>query len=300
MSAATLTLPDSIAWLLNVRGGDVDCTPLPLSFALLEAGGAVQWFVDPAKVGENVRGYLDPEVAVHGPEAFGGALDGLRGARVRVDPETAPAWVFQHLRAAGAEIVPGTDPCQLPKAKKNAVELAGARAAHRRDGAALTRFLAWLSTEAVARAADGGLSEQEAVDKLLAFRSADPLFRQPSFETIAGSGGLSLSITDAPVIDANIAEVWVRFTEVIIHPADGSGDIVYTVEDASDPNNIKPYREIELKALVGGKTSLLGDIALGPEVGNDVRQEMPVAGKARTAKTGDTLLIRLVFLQALA
>jgi uncharacterized repeat protein (TIGR01451 family) len=79
---------------------------------------------------------------------------------------------------------------------------------------------------------------------------------------IAGSGGLSLSITDAPVIDANIAEVWVRFTEVIIHPADGSGDIVYTVEDASDPNNIKPYREVELKALVGGKTSLLGDIPL--------------------------------------
>ena len=79
---------------------------------------------------------------------------------------------------------------------------------------------------------------------------------------LAGSGGLSLSITDAPVIDANIAEVWVRFTEVIIHPADGSGDIVYNVEDASDPNNIKQYREIELKALVGGKTSLLGDIPL--------------------------------------
>lgn len=79
---------------------------------------------------------------------------------------------------------------------------------------------------------------------------------------VAGSSGLSVSITDAPVIDANIAEVWVRFTEVIIHPADGSGDIVHSVEDASDPNNIKPFRDIELKALVGGKTSLLGDIPL--------------------------------------
>lgn len=78
----------------------------------------------------------------------------------------------------------------------------------------------------------------------------------------AGGSGLSLSITDAPVDDANIAEVWVRFTEVIIHPADGSGDTVYSVEDASDPNNITPYRDIELKALVGGKTSLLGDIPL--------------------------------------
>ncbi|MBT8121444.1 MAG: DUF4382 domain-containing protein [Gammaproteobacteria bacterium] len=76
------------------------------------------------------------------------------------------------------------------------------------------------------------------------------------------SSGLSLSITDAPVDDANIAEVWVRFTEVIIHPADGSADIVHSVEDNSDPNNITPYRDIELKALVGGKTSLLGTIPL--------------------------------------
>ena len=79
--------------------------------------------------------------------------------------------------------------------------------------------------------------------------------------TAVGSG-LTLSITDAPVNDADIAEVWVRFTEVIIHPADGSPDIVHPVEDDSDPNNIKPYREIELKSLVGGKTSLLGDIPL--------------------------------------
>jgi hypothetical protein len=78
----------------------------------------------------------------------------------------------------------------------------------------------------------------------------------------SSGGGLSLSITDAPVNDADIAEVWVRFTEVIVHPADGSGDIRHAVEDTTDPNNILPYREIELKALVGGKTVLLGDIPL--------------------------------------
>ena len=77
-----------------------------------------------------------------------------------------------------------------------------------------------------------------------------------------GSSGLALRITDAPVNDADIAEVWVRFTQVIIHPADGSGDIVYDVEDASDPDNVLPYREIELKSLVSGKTSLLGNIPL--------------------------------------
>ena len=78
----------------------------------------------------------------------------------------------------------------------------------------------------------------------------------------AGTSGLSLSITDAPVVDADISAVWVRFTQVILHPADGSGDIVYDVTDETDPNNIKPYRDIELKSLVGGKTMLLGEIPL--------------------------------------
>jgi hypothetical protein len=76
------------------------------------------------------------------------------------------------------------------------------------------------------------------------------------------STGLTLSITDAPVNDADIAEVWVRFTQVIVHPSDDSGDITYTVEDTTDPTNILPYRDIELKSLVGGKTMLLGEIPL--------------------------------------
>jgi uncharacterized repeat protein (TIGR01451 family) len=77
-----------------------------------------------------------------------------------------------------------------------------------------------------------------------------------------GSSGLALNITDAPVVDEDISEVWVRFTQVILHPADGSGDIVYDVTDDTDPNDIKPYRDIELKSLVGGKTMLLGEIPL--------------------------------------
>jgi len=76
----------------------------------------------------------------------------------------------------------------------------------------------------------------------------------------AGSGVI-LSITDAPLIDADIAEVWVRFTKVIVHAADGSED-TYLVEDRTDPDNILPYRDIELKSLVGGKTMLLGEIPL--------------------------------------
>ena len=188
VQAVVLSLPDSIAWLLNVRGGDVPCTPLPLSFALLHDDGQVSWFVAPEKLSGGLMEQLDNGVSCQLPGDFTDALDGLAGKRVSLDPASAPALLFQRLAAAGAEVVKGTDPCQLPKAMKNPVELAGTRAAHRRDGAALTRFLAWLDREVSHRAEAGGLSEREAADTLAAFRREDPLFRDFSFETIAGSG----------------------------------------------------------------------------------------------------------------
>jgi Xaa-Pro aminopeptidase len=188
IQAVVLSLPDSIAWLLNVRGGDVACTPLPLSFALLHDDGRVSWFVASEKLSKSLLEHLDNGVSCQLPGDFNAALDELAGKRVLLDPASAPAVLFQRLTAAGAEVVKGTDPCQLPKAMKNPVELAGTRAAHRRDGAALTRFLAWLDREVSRRAEAGGLSEQEAADTLAAFRREDPLFRDFSFETIAGSG----------------------------------------------------------------------------------------------------------------
>jgi Xaa-Pro aminopeptidase len=188
--SAVLTLPDSIAWLLNLRGADVSHTPLPLSFALLAADGTVDWFVDRRKLAPGLEAHLGNGVALHPPEALGERLDGLgaAGGAVLADPATAAAWIFQRLEASGARVVEGADPCQLPKAKKNSVELDGIRAAHRRDGAALTRFLAWLDQTAAPRAGEDGVSEIEAQDKLAWFRRQDPAFRDLSFDTIAGSG----------------------------------------------------------------------------------------------------------------
>jgi Xaa-Pro aminopeptidase len=188
--SAVLTMPDSIAWLLNLRGADVSHTPLPLSFALLAADGTVDWFVDRRKLAPGLEAHLGNGVALHPPEALGERLDDLGGAGrpVLADPATAAAWIFQRLEAAGARVVEGADPCQLPKAKKNPVELDGIRAAHRRDGAALTNFLAWLDRTAALRAGDDGVSEIEAMDQLAWFRRQDPLFRDLSFDTISGSG----------------------------------------------------------------------------------------------------------------
>jgi Xaa-Pro aminopeptidase len=186
VAAAVLTMPESIAWLLNIRGGDVPHTPLPLSFAILRDDGSVALFIEPRKLAPGLDHHLGNGVTVLPPEQLGPALDALaaEGKRVQVDPASAAAWIFDRLGKAGARIHRAADPCILPKACKNTVEIDGTRAAHRRDGAALTRFLAWLAREAP----KGGLSEIGASDRLEAFRRNGEYFRDLSFATISGAG----------------------------------------------------------------------------------------------------------------
>jgi Xaa-Pro aminopeptidase len=182
--AAVIAAPDSIAWLLNIRGGDVPHTPLALAFAILFADGRVDLFTDPLKLTPGLGPHLGNGVAVRAPDGFGAGLEALKGMTVSVDPQTATAWVFDRLEAAGAKIVKLADPCVLAKACKNAVELAGSRMAHRRDGVAMTRFLAWFARHAP----QGGLTEIAAADRLAAFRAEGSHFRDLSFRTISGAG----------------------------------------------------------------------------------------------------------------
>jgi Xaa-Pro aminopeptidase len=182
--AAVLADAHSIAWLLNIRGGDLAHTPLVLGFALLRADASADLFVDPGKIGAEVAAHLGNDVAVQPRTALPQALAALSGCRVRVDAEATPAWFAQALRAAGAEVEAGDDPCRLPRACKNAVEQEGARAAQRRDALAMVRFLAWFA-EAAPR---GALTEMAAADRLLDFRRALPLFVAESFPAISGAG----------------------------------------------------------------------------------------------------------------
>ena len=129
--AAVLSDPASIAWLLNIRGGDVPFTPFALGFALIHADGATELFMDPAKLPDATRAWLGNAVSVADRPALGPALTRLAGKRVRVDPAGTPVWFAQPLRAAGAVVVGRPDPCLLPKACKNEAEQQGARAAHR-------------------------------------------------------------------------------------------------------------------------------------------------------------------------
>jgi Xaa-Pro aminopeptidase len=186
VAAAVLTMPESIAWLLNIRGGDVPHTPLPLSFAILRNDATVTLFIDRRKLAPGLDRHLGNGVAIAMPDQLGLALDALaaEGGLVQADPASAASWIFDRLDAAGARMHRAADPCVLPKACKNIVEVDGARAAHRRDGAALTRFLAWLMQEAP----KGGLCEIAASDRLEAFRREGEYFRDLSFPTISGAG----------------------------------------------------------------------------------------------------------------
>lgn len=184
--AVVLTLPESIAWLLNIRGSDVPHTPLPLSMALLHSDGGVDLYIDGRKLDGAVRRHLG-DVRLHDAAAFPAALTALGEAHksVQVDPATAAVYVLQRLEKAGAKLVRAEDPCLLPKACKTAAELDGTRAAHRRDGAAVSKFLCWLDANATK---GGGIDEMAAVEKLQGFRRLSNELRDLSFSTISGAG----------------------------------------------------------------------------------------------------------------
>ena len=182
--AAVITSPAAIAWLFNIRGGDVIRSPLPLSQAILNTDGSASLFMDPAKITDDLPAWLGNEVALQPPAALPAALAALSGKRVLVDPSLSSAWYFSTLEEAGAEIVRAQDPTTLPRAAKNATEVEGSRQAHIRDGAALARFLHWVATEAQTSLPD----EVEIVTKLEGFREATGALKDLSFDTIAGAG----------------------------------------------------------------------------------------------------------------
>src|SRR5579871_2635714 len=174
--AAVISDPASIAWLLNIRGADIPFTPFALGFAIEHADGGTELFMDPAKLPEATRAWLGNTVSVAGREALEPALQRLQGKRVRVDAAGSPVRLGQILRAAGATVVAGPDPCLLPKACKNSVEQQGTRNAHTRDAVAVCRFLHFLSDVG----ARGGETEISAAEKLLSLRQQVQWYRGES------------------------------------------------------------------------------------------------------------------------
>jgi Xaa-Pro aminopeptidase len=184
--AMFLSLPDSIAWVFNIRGADVPCTPVSLAFALIYQDATADLFIDGRKVLPQTHDHLGSNIRLFEPDDLGAKLDQLGKDKktVRFDSMSAPKWVEERLKTAGATAQAGDDLCILAKACKNEVELEGSLNAHRRDGAAMVRFLHWLSDQPFGPA----LNELSASNKVDGFRAENEGFSSLSFPTISGSG----------------------------------------------------------------------------------------------------------------
>lgn len=200
--ALVVSALDSIAWLLNIRGSDVSRTPVVRAFALLADDGSVRLFTDPAKITPEVAAHLGPDVTVAPYEDFGPALEALKG-KVWLDPAWSVAAIFEALARSGATVLERRDPCQLSKATKNPVELSGMRAAHVRDGVAISKFLHSID-------ADTPADELAAEARLEAFRRESNLLKDLSFDSISAYG-------------ANAASPHYRSTPETSLPLEGDG-----------------------------------------------------------------------------
>ncbi|MDP4032941.1 MAG: aminopeptidase P family protein [Pseudorhodobacter sp.] len=243
--AAVISLPDSICWLLNIRGADVPRNPVLHGFAILHDDARVTLFADAAKFDAATRAHLGPQVTLRPPSAFVPALRSLAGP-VRLDRTSAPLAVQFELTEAGVAHQWGDDPCRLPKACKNATEIAATRAAHLRDGAAMVEFLAWLDDQAPR----GGLTEIDVVRALEDFRRATNALHDISFDTICGAGPngaiMHYRVTDAS--NRPVGQNELLLVDSGAQYVDGTTDITRTIA-IGDPGDLA--REAYTRVLQG-------------------------------------------------
>jgi len=231
--ATILSDPASLAWLFNIRGADVEFTPIALGFALLFADGTASLFMAAEKLPVETRAHLGNQVELADRTALPAALAALAGKIVRYDPAAMPVWFKTALQSAGAKIAEGQDPVALPRATKNAVEQAGTRAAHLRDGAAVVRFLAWLAQAAPT----GAETEISAATRLLAERAKEDHFKGESFPAISGAGehGAIIHYRVTPESNRPIKPDEVYLIDSGAQYLDGTTDITRTIWTGPGP-----------------------------------------------------------------
>jgi Xaa-Pro aminopeptidase len=225
--AAIIATCDNTAWLLNLRGDDIPRIPVPLCRALLHADGRAELFIESTAVDSKLRKNLGTDITIHPPADLPARLDALGGQRVLVDPALTPDWIETRLLAAGCEVVHGADPVSLAKAVKNATEIAGFRAAHRRDGAAFVTLLHWIDRHATA----GGLDELGVEQKLEEQRGRQNNYRGQSFASVSAVGANAAfpHYNPTPQTNRKLAAGEVFLIDAGAQFVDGTTDMTRTV-----------------------------------------------------------------------
>ncbi|WP_417669892.1 aminopeptidase P family protein [Roseibium sp.] len=276
--ACVLTQPDSIAWLLNIRGSDVSHTPLPLSFAVVPSSGKPELFIDGRKLSNAVRDELHVLTDIFEPAAFRSSLEALgkRGAKVMLDPALAGQAIADAVTRAGGSLVEAQDPVLLPKAIKNEVEIAGTRAAHLRDGAAYVRFLCWFDEVAPT----GDLDEIGAAEKLEQFRHDTGVLKDVSFDTISGAGPNG-AICHYRVSKKSNLRIPVGRPFLIDSGAqyeDGTTDITRTLAVGPQSAEMKRHFTLVLKGHIAISTARFPDGTTGAQLDTLARIDLWKAG----------------------
>ena len=276
LDAVVIAALDSVAWLFNIRGSDVDRTPVTLAFAVVRADGTADLFIDPAKVTPELRAHLGNQVQVEPRSGFVPALASLAGKKVAVDPERSVQAIFSALADAG--IAEERDPCVLPKAQKNAAEQAGHRAAQARDGSAVVRFLHWLSLEAPG----GKVDEIAAAERLHQQRRDTGCLHDLSFDTISGSGpnGAVVHYRVSEETNRLLAPGSVYLVDSGGQYADGTTDITRTVwiGPGEAPAEVKDRFTRVLKGHIALARAVFPQGTLGSQLDPLARQFLWAAG----------------------
>ncbi len=282
--SAVLAALDSIAWTFNIRGQDVDHTPVALSFALVHSDGTADLFVASEKVGEEVRQHLGNGVRLHERSEFEAVLRRQGGRSVVVDPERSVAAIFAALETAGAKVVERRDPAVLAKAIKNEVEISGHRAAQARDGAALTRFLHWLSVEAPT----GGVDELVAAERLHQFRREAGDLRDLSFDTISGAGpnGAIVHYRVTAATNRRLERDTLYLVDSGGQYPDGTTDVTRTVAIGTPSPEMRDRFTRVLKGHVALARCLFPDGTRGSQLDSFARQYLWQAGLDYAHGTG--------------
>ena len=274
--AAVVTMADSVCWLHNIRGNDLPHTPFALGFAILHDDATSDLFLAKEKRNPELVAHLGSAVRLRDPGEFEGALDALKGKTVLADPATAAAAIFDRLARMGAKILRAPDPCQLPKACKNPLEVEGMRRAHIRDGAALSRFLAWF-----AGAAPGGtLTEIAAAEKLEGFRAATGCLKDLSFDSITGAGSngaiVHYRVTRATNRTIGVDEMFLLDSGA--QYPDGTTDVTRTIMVGTATPEMKDRFTRVLKGHIALATACFPEGTIGMQLDSFARRPLWEAG----------------------
>jgi Xaa-Pro aminopeptidase len=273
-----VSAPDAVAWLFNIRGRDVANTPVPLVRAYVPLTGRPILFTSPGHITAENQGFIEPLAAIQDLAALADTLPGLiqKGSKVIADPAQTTLFVADALKKAGVTLIETADPCALFKARKNAVELRGARNAHIRDGAAMCRFLAWLDE----KAPSGEVTEIAASDRLEAFRQDTGLLEDLSFDTISGAGsnGAIVHYRATPETNKTLEPGTLYLIDSGGQYRDGTTDVTRTLAIGTPSEDMRRHYTLVLKGHIAIATARFPSGTRGVDIDGFARRALWEAG----------------------